>query len=146
MKLPENRKDWTIIGLLTLLAVTSTLLFLRQKIEPKLYIRVFHSVGAIPSSYWFDLQTAQQEMSFIGLQKDRIVLGSVGDLKKEFWAFVERDKVDETILCGVKVTNLLTDKIKSVLITDQSKYIYFVGSPENIAHEFINVLCQHKAL
>jgi len=146
MKLPKDKMTWVIVGLVVLLAVVSTSSYLVRKAKSNIYIRAFNSVGAIPSSYWFDLQTAQQEMSFMGPQKDRIVLGSVGDLKKEFWAFVERDKVDETILCGVKVTNLLTDKVKSVLITDQSKYIYFVGSPEYIAQEFINVLCQHKAL
>ncbi len=146
MKFPTDKKTWVIVGLVVLLAVISTSSHLARKTESNIYIHAFHSVGAIPSSYWFDLQTMQNGISFTGPKKDRILLGAVGDLKQDFWAFVERDKVGDAIQCGIEVTNLLTDNTKSVLISDQSNYIYFVGSPENIPEKFIDALCKHKAL
>lgn len=148
MKIPNDKKCLATAGLVVLLALAmvSFSFYFSRKAESNVYIRAFNSVGAIPSAYWFDLQTTQHGISFIGPQKDRIVLGAVDDLKNEFWSFVGRDKVNERSLCGVKVITLFTEGVRSVLITDQTKYIYFVGSPEAVPQEFINVLCRKNPL
>ena len=145
MKAPNNNKCWVAAGLVVLFALAAISTHFIRKVGSHIYIHAFNSVGAIPSSYWLDLQTVQHGVSFIGPLKDRIVLGSVGDLTKEFWSFVDRDKASERSLCGVKVVTLLTDSGRSVLITDRLQYMYFVGSPQAIPEGFINVLCANSA-
>jgi len=137
-------KKWLPTIFLIFILVAFALHIYKGKQINKIHIFAFDSIATIPTYYIFDLKTIKAGNSFFGGNYGRILVGSMDELKPDFWKYFNTKNPIQTKNCGVNITETVESGIKTVIFNDKENYIIFAGTPESVKNDALESICKNK--